>query len=409
MAYVLMAALALLAMILIARPWWSGTQASRLERRGSNVAAYRSRLAELDNEIASGLLEADAARALKDELGARLLADAQDASTPALAPAAKQKLLLAALILLLLGLSALGYFYADTWRTQQTLDEVAAHPESAQRLTIEAMVRSLEQRLQKTPGDAEGWAMLGRSYFAMARYASATDAYRKANALNGGTDAEMLVGEGESLAMANDRNLQNGPAALFEQALKIDPDQSRALWYAGLAAAQTQNYALALQHWLHLRQMQLPPELATALEDRLQELAKLSGLPIAAKPVVKTVSGVQLRLRVSLSPTLKAQLPKDATLLVFAKAEEGPPMPLAVQRLTDFQLPMEVVLDDSMAMMPQLKLSAFTRWKVTARIGRGGDVKARVGDLQGELVVDQLVAAQPINLVISEVVQTNPQ
>lgn len=407
--FVLMAVLTLLALGLLTRPWWSKTQAQRLERRGSNIAAYRSRLAELDNEVVSGLLEAEAATALKDELGARLLADAEDPALAATVQASGRKLLPLMLVVLVPLLAVLAYFTGDSWRTQQTIDEVVAHPESAERLTIEAMVQRLERRLVKSPEDAEGWAMLGRSYFAMARYASAADAYHKANALNGGSVAEMLVGEGESLALAGDHNLQGGPAALFEQALKLDADQGKALWYGGLAAAQAKNFKLALERWLHLQQQELPPQFAEALEARLQELSQLSGLPIPQKTVAKTTAGVQLRIRLSVAAALKDQLPPGATLLVFAKAVEGPPMPLAAQKFTDFKLPMDVVLDDSMAMMPQLRLSQFSSWILTARISRSGDVKAQAGDLQGQLKVDQTMASNPVDLIITEQIKADPQ
>lgn len=409
MAYVLMVVLALLAMALLMRPWWSRAEGRALQRRAANVVAYRTRLAEIDNEATSGLLEPEMAQALKDELGARLLVDAEQAGPATDTAVAKNNPWLL-LVLLLPALAALGYFYAGTWRTQQTMDEIAAHPESAQRLTIEAMVQKLERRLAHSPDDAEGWAMLGRSYFAMARYASSADAYHKANALNGGSNAEMLVGEGESLAMANNRQLQNGPDALFEQALKLDPHQGRALWYGGLAAAQDKKFKLAMERWLRLRTQELPPELSEALEARLQELSQLSGLPVPpAKPMVNADAGLQLKINVTLAPALKDKLPWGATLLVFAKAEEGPPMPLAVQKLTHFKLPLDVVLDDSMAMMPQLRLSQFSRWKLTARISRNGDVKAQAGDLQGQIRVEQTDASKPVHLVISELIGGDPQ
>lgn len=408
MLYVLMAGLALLAMALLMRPWWGCSQAKLLQRRGANIAAYRTRLAELDNEVASGLLEARDAQSLKDELGARLLSDAeQPTPMPTAAPATTVlgPLLMAAL---LPALALTAYFSADSWRTQQTIDEVAAHPESAERLTIEAMVKRLERRLAKSPDDAEGWAMLGRSYFTLARYASAAEAYHKANALNGSTVAQMLVGEGESLAMASDRRLQGGPDVLFEQALKLDADQGKALWYGGLAAAQSKNFKLALERWLKLRQQELPPEFADVLEARLQELSQLSGLPIPQKNAAKA-AGMQIKIRLSVAASLQDQLPAGATLLVFAKAAEGPPMPLAVQKFIDYKLPMDVVLDDSMAMMPQLRLSKFSRWTLTARISRSGDVKAQAGDLQGQLAVDRAMASRPVNLVISEKIKSDPQ
>jgi cytochrome c-type biogenesis protein CcmH len=404
-----MIVLALLAMLLLTRPWWSRRESRQVQRRATNIATYRSRLAEIDNEVASGLLDATAAQALRDELGARLLVDAEPLNRAPLAASSKKILWPIVLVLLLPALAMLGYFYTESWRTQQTIADVAAHPEDAQRLTIEAMVGKLERRLQKSPDDAEGWAMLGRSYFAMARYPSAADAYHKANALNGGTQPPELVAEGEALAMANERNLQGEPSALFERALKLDANNGKALWYGGLAAAQAKDFKLAMQRWVQLRnQADLPPELAQVLDTRMQELAQLSGLPLPKKEEAKATAGVQLRLHVRLTPELQNQVPAGASLLVFAKAAAGPPMPLAVKKLTDFKLPLDVTLDDSMAMMPQLRLSLFPRWTVTARISTSGDVRAQAGDLQGQLAVDAAQASQVLELVISERIKANP-
>ena len=51
-------------------------------------------------------------------------------------------------------------------------------------------------------------------------------------------------------------------------------------------------------------------------------------------------------------------------------------MPLAVRRLTVAQLPAEVLLNDADAMMPQLKLSAYPKITLVARISRSGDATA---------------------------------
>jgi cytochrome c-type biogenesis protein CcmH len=112
-----------------------------------------------------------------------------------------------------------------------------------------------------------------------------------------------------------------------------------------------------------------------------------------------------IRLAVSLRPELQGQAPGDATLFVFAKAASGPPMPLAVYRGRASELPREVRLDDSMAMMPALKLSGFEQWTVTARVTRAGGVQAMSGDLQGSLTVARKdLGDAALSLVIDQVV-----
>lgn len=401
--YVVMALLTLFAILLLLRPWLLRNSSARLERKQANLIAYRTRIAEIENDLAGGLIDADSAESLKQESGARLLDDVSEtAAVPQ--PLQRRPYMAVALALVLPIFAVIWYVSGDSWQTQRTLDEVVAHPDQAQHLIIEAMVQRLERRMKASPDDAEGWAMLGRSYFVTQRYAEASQAYAKANQLNGSQTAEWLVGQGEALAMANNRQVAGEPQKLFQQALKLDPGQGKALWYAGLAAAQSGQYKDAMAYWLTLRDQQLPDELRTALNDRLQELSQLGNLSIPARVAPKEALPVSLQLRVSLSPELAGRIPAGASLLVFAKAAEGPPMPLAVQKLDAGKFPVSVTLDDSMAMMPTMKLSQFQHWVVTARVSRTGGAQAEPGDLQGTMELDRSNAAKPVPLVISEIV-----
>ncbi len=93
----------------------------------------------------------------------------------------------------------------------------------------------------------------------------------------------------------------------------------------------------------------------------------------------------------------------DDVLFVFARAEQGPPMPLAAMKLRAADLPLDFVLDDSMAMAPGLALSRFPRIVVTARVSRAGTPAPQPGDLQGS---SRAVAnnAQGVRVVIDTVI-----
>ncbi|WP_295886841.1 c-type cytochrome biogenesis protein CcmI [uncultured Thiohalocapsa sp.] len=102
----------------------------------------------------------------------------------------------------------------------------------------------------------------------------------------------------------------------------------------------------------------------------------------AEAPDAAAVPGMDVS--VSLAPALAGRMPPGTTVFVFARAAAGPPMPLAVQRLTLADLPARVRLDDSMAMMPQMRLSAFPQVVVGARVSPSGQAMPQPGDLEGE-------------------------
>ena len=401
-----MAVVGLIAALWLTRPFWQAQLPTAQRRRAANVAAYRSRLAELEAEVAAGLLVADEAAALKAEMERRLLGDAEAADrATSSAPRRYGPALLLASLFLLAG--ALWYQQAGSWKLAEQIAAGPVAPTGAPP-DIAAMVAKLEARLQAEPQDAEGWAMLGRSYFVLERYGDSASAYGKANELSPVADPRLLTSEGEALTLARDRDLLGRPQQLFEAALKLAPDDGKTLWYAGLASAQAKDYPTAQTRFEKLLAQELPADIRLAVTARLDELRSLQGLPpaaaaeSAAAPAAAT--GPALVLEVQLDPALADKVPAGAVLFVFAKAASGPPMPLAVQRLPGAKLPLRVRLDDSMGMTPAMKLSQFPRWIVTARLSSSGGAQAQSGDLQGSLELGPEALDRPQPLVIREVV-----
>ena len=412
----LMAALLIAAAAVMTRPWWRGANRKTLRRRGANIAAYRGRLAELETEREAGLVSAEDVAALKAELDARLLSEAQ-VEDPAVQAGSGRRWLPALLTTVLLLLFAGGWYgLSGSWKAQQQLASGAAQEDQ-----VSAMVQKLQERLQQQPDDAEGWAMLGRSYFVTQKFNDAAKAYGEANARAAQPNPEWLAGQGEALAFARDRDLQGTPEQLFERALAIAPDYGKALWYTGMAAAQAGDMARAKARWSKLlAQPDLPPQMREVLQAHLQELdgqpagpamasagASVAGQGAgqgAGQPAQSSAAGPALNLHVSLAPDVASKIPPGAVLFVFAKAEQGPPMPLAVQRLPGQTLPADIKLDDSMAMAPSLRLSTFDRYIVTARLSGGGGAQAQSGDLEGILHVQRSQAGKPLELLIDHVV-----
>lgn len=125
--------------------------------------------------------------------------------------------------------------------------------------------------------------------------------------------------------------------------------------------------------------------------DALPATSSDNGMPAGhppmpgATPPAESVStaGKSVKVSVRLSPALRTKAAPDDTLYVFARAPQGPAMPLAIVRKQVKDLPLTVTLDDSMAMTPNFRISSFPELIIGARISRTGDAIAKPGDLEG--------------------------
>ncbi|MGD8629359.1 MAG: c-type cytochrome biogenesis protein CcmI, partial [Gammaproteobacteria bacterium] len=112
-----------------------------------------------------------------------------------------------------------------------------------------------------------------------------------------------------------------------------------------------------------------------------QPAASVAAAPLETAAPAAAATAIQVS--VSLDPQLAAQVEPDDTVFVFARAAQGPRMPLAIVRKQVRDLPLSVSLDDSLAMSPAMVLSKFTEVSVGARVSRSGNAMPQSGDLQG--------------------------
>src|SRR5581483_463407 len=208
--------------------------------------------------------------------------------------------------------------------------------------------------------------------------------------------------------------LAGEPRALIEQVLKIAPDDPKALTMAGGAAFEARDYAKAIQYWERLaNQVPAESELGQALAAGLSRARAAAGVtsspPSAAAPPANregtgaSATHASVRGEVHLADALKDKVKPDDTVFIYARAAQGPRMPLAILRKQVKDLPAHFKLDDSMAMNPQMKLSSVDQVVVTARVSRSGTATPASGDLQGETAPLKPDSAQ-VNITIDRVV-----
>jgi cytochrome c-type biogenesis protein CcmH len=360
-------ALAVLAWLL--RPLASRARAGAPSHKAANLAVYRDQLRELAADRDAGTLAREDYERARAELEARLLRDVDQAEAQPVRPAGRLALWTVAATVPALALVL--YFLVGN---PAAVDRAAALQASAAQ--VEAMVERLAARLRENPEDVDGWKMLGRSYAVMGRYGEAADAYARA-AMRAPRDADLLADFADVLAMARGQSLQGEPEKLVLRALELDPANLKALALAGTAAFERKDYAGAAAQWERmLSHVQADSEDARSIRQNVAEARAL-----ANDKKADAVGGVEGT--VTLSEKLKDKAAPEDTVFVFARAAEGPPMPLAVTRVRVRDLPYRFRLDDSMAMTPAMKLSSFPKVVVAARISKSGAASAQPGDLQG--------------------------
>ena len=367
--WLLGAGLAAAALAILLRPLLFSRKAGKVRREDANISIYRDQMGELDADLAAGkLAPADHARS-RAELEARLLADVAEAQAgEALAPRPGGRRLTLALG------AALPLFAAALYLAvgNPELLRPGADPHAVDTQQLATLVERLAAKMRDNPDDAEGWRLLGRSYGALGRFPESVEAYAKALARKP-RDPDLLADMADMLAMTRGERLQGEPEKLVLRALEIDPEHLKSLALAGTAAFERKDYARAERYW-----QRMLPLVAAGSEDERQIRGSIDEARTLAGSPPRALQG-----KVSLSKKLAGQASPDDVVFIFARAAEGPPMPLAVKRARVRDLPLEFALDDSMAMAPGMTLSAHARVVIGARISKSGTATPQPGDLQG--------------------------
>jgi cytochrome c-type biogenesis protein CcmH len=386
-------ALALVAVaLLFILPPLLGTRRRNARRSGDAVAQdhhlalYRARLEALEEQHRIGTLGADDLTQARNELARDLLAESGSAAWPAAGVDAGDASRRASArpwlaITVGVGVPLLSIALYQQLGAPGAVEPLPAPATGAAQPPVEDMVARLAERMRSEPDNSDGWLLLGRSYMALNRYAEASAAFAAAHALLGDSPA-LLADLAEAHALNNGQNFLGPANAYLEQALALDPTYPKALWLGAFAAMQRGEAALAVSRWQSLLDRQPGDSEAAAVLRGL--IADAGAAPEPAGEAPPPAAGAPgLTVNVTVADHLLADLDGSEALFVFARAAEGPPMPLAVSRMRVSDLPLTVVLDDSMAMAPGLKLSSFDSVVVGARISRSGRPTASSGDLQG--------------------------
>ena len=371
-----------------------------VDRKEANLDIFRDQLSELERDRNEGsLAEVDFEQARR-ELQRRLLEEVPTETTKQ-GKAGGRKTALALLVIVPLA-AVVGYMVLGNPRA---FDPMVNQPRLSTK-QIDAMLDKLVAKLNANPGDTKGWTMLARSYKALGRFADAAEAYSHGGALVD-DDPTLLADYAEVLAQVNG-NFEGKPSELIARALQRSPDEPQALFLAGAAANDRKDFESVADYWgCLLIQLEPASEEAKSLGDAVAKareiVAQAGGKTGKTKPNTTPAQHSEMIVgEVTLSGDVASQAKPDDLLFIFARADEGSRMPLAVMRTRVSALPLRFSLDDSMALPGGKKISEHTTVTLEARVAKAGKAQTSSGDLFGS-VKGIKPGSKEIKLVIDQI------
>lgn len=369
-------------------------QAGGQGRQQSNVDIFLHRQQELQRELADGRLEQAEHDSLLQELEKNLLIDAEQQDAVVKVQSAPKWPVLAMMAVLVVGSSALYYRYGAAEQLQLAIDQAnqpALDPHQA--------MAQLQQRLEQQPDDPEGWYVLASSYFSLGRYQQAVESYQQLLKYLPEQAPQYVKVQGEYVQALYfvDSGLSARVQQIIDQLLARDSADINALSLLGINAFEQANYAAAVDYWQKALAVAGPNQ-AQSLREGIAKAQQIMGQAVTA------AAGPGVSLLVDIAEPLKDEIPAQAAVFVFARAEQG--APVAAVKLQVSELPLTLRLDDRHAMLEQSKISMQKVVLVSARISKAGQPVAAAGDWSAATVEAEVaLEGEPIKLTIDHVVQ----
>jgi cytochrome c-type biogenesis protein CcmH len=288
--------------------------------------------------------------------------------------------------------------------------------------SMEEVIAQLEARLQASPGDTEGWRMLGRTLLVSGRASEAVAAYEKASSLTGGKDPNIELDLAEALVLTENADVVPRAKAIIDATLAADENSQKALWYSGLMALRAGDPETTKARWTKLLEGNPPEEIRQLVVAQLEAIGGSAPVQTAAAEsppgvgatsgssmgggmgsgAAAAASGRTIRVAVTVDPALTSKMKPGSTVFVSAREAGIPGPPLAAVRLNSDELPTTVVLSDANEMVEGRNLSSVDEVQVVARVAFGGTAVVASGDLIGE-ARHRKGAAPDLSVIIDKV------
>ena len=332
----------------------------------SNIDIGKQRKLELQADLAQGLIDQEQFEQALEEISNTLALELKQADSKILTKSNANIWIVVVVVLLPI----------FTISVYQNLSNYTPTSKSAAidlpPLTLDQSVVKIEQHLKENPQDVKAWKMLGLSYFDLNKIEESLKAYEKAYQIDS-SDPRLLVEYASALISANDDQFTPKPMGFIKKALEIEPNAPDALYLAGLFAANAQDFKLAKTLWN--KALSALPEQSVDRQALVSILAELSR--VESGDISNTVT-----VNVVISDEILASRSADDYLMIYAKAAQGRPMPIAIQKLPIKAFNGQIVLSDMNSIMSDKLLSQHDKAIVVVRISSTGSAMKQADDLQ---------------------------
>lgn len=387
-------------------------------RTETNAEVYSDHFRELEQTLSRGEIDEEDLSGLKRDLEKTMVEENNmvlDGSERPIISSFKSRIPVLVLVFALpiFSLMLYGVLGAkEDWEIYQLAKERKQAPQEQLKDMTGDLIASLQDRLKQKPENSQNWYLLAASAMDNGQFDEGVRAYRELLELE--PEAPMVKAElAQALFMRAGNAVTPEVRKHTKEALEISPNLPTALGLAGIDAFQVGNYQGAIDFW---------QKALVQLDPRSSAAQALTGGIARAKVAIKqsggetennkTATPAKISVAVSLGKDVDAQ-PSD-TVFVYARAWQGPKMPLAIQKIKVSDLPKTIELDQSMAMTQGMDLSRFPQVEVVARISSSGSAISQAGDwqaTQGPIIVNSQKGSISLEIVkkIPEDTKTNSE
>lgn len=359
-----------------------------------NQALYDDSLQQINEQLKNAEIDDATHKRLVSELEKQLEQDQSQNTSPTNKLSSKsQWILYGATVVLVPTLAVVLYQIwgaAPDWKIYQVnIEKVRSEERSAPAADIRELNEQLKSllvdRVEQRQDNLQNVFLLARTHSELGEYQEAVDSYQKI-LVERPQSPDVLSELAQVTFLANGRQFSNEVKSYFDQAVALSPQSIRVLSFAGMTAYEGKNYQAALPYWEQAVALSQPNteqyrymmQALVATQNQLQAAGVGTEVGQSQPPSGPTYNlTVSLGNEVTVDPNLR--------VFIYARAWQGPRMPLAIQEAKVSDLPLTLELDESMNPGMPMKLSQFEQIELVARVSLSGVSNAQSGDWEASL------------------------